>query len=114
MSDLGRLGKELWGFVNPADPANTGTFFVWIIVLILAFAMRKESGGFFKAFFKLIWVIIILLVLKTISPVLMWGAIGIGVLAVLLGNKLDYVKYVILGIVVIGAIALAFRNVFLV
>lgn len=114
MAGFDRLGPELWELVNPRLPENRITFIVWIILIVLAFAMRKEFGGFFRTFFKIIWVGIILMVLNAISPYLMWGFIAIGVLAFFFGNKLDYVKYIILGIVVVGAIALAFRNAFLV
>lgn len=112
MAGFDRLGPDLWELVNPQLPENRTSFIMWIILLVLAFVMRKEFGGFFKAFFKIIWVGIILMVLNAISPYLMWGVIAIGVLAMLLGNKLDYVKYIILGIVCVGAIALAFYNAF--
>ncbi len=110
---LQRLGRELWWIFKPQDELSRQTLIAFVIFFLAVFLTRKEFGGFFKAFFKLLWVLIVLMIANSISPWLMWGIIAMTIVIFLLGKHARIIKIGMIGIAIVGAIVFAFYNVFI-
>ena len=111
---LRNLSVELWEIFKPTDPASFWQLVVLATLIVLAFVTRKVQGGFFKAILRIFGTIILLLILNAISPYLMWGMIGFAAIWFICDQIHIPLKAILIGVAIVGAVALAFYNVFLV
>lgn len=85
----------------------------WILLggfFLLCILSRKTFGGFFKAFLALLGLLMFLVLLYAIHPILMWGFLIMGVVAILAGNYWRQIKKMILLLAVGFAIFMAIKN----
>ena len=111
---LQRLGRELKWIFEPTDVTSWVSLVVLVVMVVVAIIMRKEWGGFFRGFFRLLWQLILLGVLYAIHPLVMVGVIVLAVIGILCGMKgLPFMR-VLIGIAVVAGVALAIYSTFMV
>lgn len=111
---LQRLGRELKWIFEPTDVTSWVSLVVLVVMVVVAIIMRKEWGGFFRGFFRLLWQLILLGLLYAIHPLVMVGVLVLAVIGIFCGKKGIPFTRVLIGIAIVGAVALAFYSTFMV
>lgn len=111
---LQRLGRDLWDIFKPTDGTSLLALVVLVLMVIVAIIMRKEWGGFFRGFFRMLWQLILLGLLYAIHPLVMVGVLVLAVIGIFCGKKGIPFTRVLIGIAIVGAVALAFYSTFMV
>ena len=109
-----RLGRDLWDIFKPTDGTSLLALVVLVLMVIVAIIMRKEWGGFFRGFFRMLWQLILLGLLYAIHPLVMVGVLVLAVIGIFCGKKGIPFTRVLIGIAIVGAVALAFYSTFMV
>ena len=98
------LLSKIWGEWKYIFQVNDTTSAISLIVIIAMVVISIFSGSFFKTFFQLFGGIILLWILHSISPWLMWGLIVGAVIWYFVGNKVPYKRIALYAGVTVGII----------
>ena len=99
---IGNYLEEVWWMIKPVDIQSTISFVALIAIFAIAIFGRKAFGGFWRALFKMFGFLLLIFILNSISPYLLLGVLLFGALAYVFRK---HMRYLYIGIMVVTIVA---------